>query len=180
MACRKRQLLLVLYRFFCLICGLLVLSSISSPFKILHWTPVRAINCSLFFSLGRNIASYSMSFLLSTARESSLLISDFSVHSTSFPPEPLQTKTAECLELWNNFDLWLDELCFALYNRNGWLVIKKPNCDRMWSNQALACHWSLLRKWAFNRTDQCENSSKIMKKTELLTSHRFEFARNKS
>ena len=33
------------------------------------------------------------------ARASSLLISAFPVHSTSFSPKPLQTKTANCLEL---------------------------------------------------------------------------------
>ena len=45
---------------------------------------------------------------------SSLLISAFPVHSTSFSPKPLQTRSAKRVELWKDFDLWLDELCFAL------------------------------------------------------------------
>ena len=48
-----------------------------------------------------------MCFAYSNARVSSLLISAFSVHSTSFSPKPLQTKTAKRLDL-------LDELRLAL------------------------------------------------------------------
>ena len=49
---------------------------------------------------------------LPTARASSLLISAFLVHSTSFSPKPLQTMTAKCRGSVKR--LWLDELSFAL------------------------------------------------------------------
>ena len=45
---------------------------------------------------------------------SQFLPSQFILLHFVFAPKPFQTTTAKCLELWNVFDLWFNELCFTL------------------------------------------------------------------
>ena len=60
------------------------------------WWEPRAIKGVLFLKPGVGTYPFITRFV---ARASSLLIFAFPVHFTLFPPKPLQTKTAKCLEL---------------------------------------------------------------------------------